>query len=55
MNRRMSLVVTAATGIALAVDAVSFFAAAAILGRIRIAPRATGKERTGFFHELRDG
>ncbi|MGH2968461.1 MAG: MFS transporter [Solirubrobacteraceae bacterium] len=48
------LVVTLGSGWALAVDSLSFFACAALLGRIRIAPRPDSiRER--FVSELRDG
>ncbi len=42
-------------GIALGVDAVSFALCAVLLARIRIAPRAPGETRDGYFHELRAG
>jgi MFS family permease len=48
------LVVALSPGWALAVDSLSFFACAALLARIRIAPRAQG-ERERFFAELHDG
>jgi len=50
-----ALVVAGSPGTALAIDAASFFVCAAILARIRIAPRAETHERRGFIHELRDG
>lgn len=50
-----TLVVAGSPGTALAIDAASFFVCAAILARIRIAPRAEKHERTGFSHELREG
>jgi MFS family permease len=48
------LVVALSPGWALAVDSLSFFACAALLARIRIAPRLAG-ERERFFAELREG
>jgi predicted MFS family arabinose efflux permease len=47
------LVVAGSPGVALATDAVSFFACAALLARIRV-PRRT-ERGAGFFHELREG
>ncbi len=48
------LVVALNPGWALAVDGVSFFVCAALLGRMRIAPRAGGRPER-FLHELRAG
>jgi MFS family permease len=48
------LVVALSPGWALAVDSLSFFACAALLARIRLAPREAG-ERERFFAELREG
>jgi len=50
-----ALVVVGSPGVALAVDAVSFFVCAEVLRRIRIAPRQLGAEAAGFFRELREG
>lgn len=50
-----ALVVAGSPGVALAVDAVSFFVCAEILRRIRIAPRDLGAAAASFFHELREG
>ena len=49
-----AVVVAGSPGIALAIDAVSFFVCADILRRIRIAPRV-GSEAVGFLAELREG
>lgn len=49
------LVEAGSPGIALAFDAVTFFAAAAILGLIRVPAREEGLEGAGYFGELRDG
>ena len=49
-----AVVVAGSPGIALAIDAVSFFVCADILRRIRIAPRV-GAEAVGFLAELREG
>ena len=49
-----AVVVAGSPGIALAIDAASFFVCAEILRRIRIAPRSTG-EAPGFVAELREG
>jgi MFS family permease len=49
-----AVVVAGSPGIALAIDAVSFFVCAVILRRIRIAPRV-GAEAVGFLAELREG
>lgn len=48
------LVAAGSPGIALAIDAVSFFIAAAVLWRIRISQRVTDAT-AGFFYELREG
>jgi MFS family permease len=48
------IVVAGSPGVALAIDSVSFFACAALLARIRIAPRADLVPQR-FFHELREG
>jgi hypothetical protein len=48
------LVVALNPGWALALDSVSFFACAILLGRMRIAPRVDA-QRERFFHELRAG
>ena len=50
-----ALVVAGSPGSALGIDALSFFVCAAILYRIKIAPRASTDEREGFVHELRAG
>ena len=50
-----AIVVAASPGIALAVDAVSFFVCAELLRRIRVAPRADADVSTAFFAELREG
>ena len=50
-----ALVVAGSPGSALGIDALSFVVCAAILYRIRIAPRASTDEREGFVHELRAG
>lgn len=50
-----ALVVAGSPGVALAFDAASFFAAATLLGRIRIPPRESGPERASFFRELHEG
>jgi len=50
-----ALVVAGSPGVALAVDAVSFFVCAEILRRIRIAPRELGAAAASFFQELREG
>ena len=42
-------------GIALGVDALSFFVCAALLARIRITPRTEGAQKEGYFGELRAG
>jgi MFS family permease len=49
------LVAAGSPGIALGVDGLSFFAAAALLARIHVSPRAGRPERAGYLHELRDG
>jgi MFS family permease len=49
-----AIVVAGSPGVALALDAATFFACADLLRRIRIAPR-DASERTGFFTELRAG
>ena len=49
------LVVAGSPGVALAVDAVTFFVCAEILRRIRIAPRDVAAGAAGFFRELREG
>ena len=49
-----AVVVAGSPGIALAIDAASFFVCAVILRRIRIAPRV-GAEAVGFLAELREG
>lgn len=49
------LVAVSSPGIALGADAASFFVCAALLARIRIAPRAEEVEREGYFRELRAG
>jgi MFS family permease len=49
-----AVVVAGSPGIALAIDALSFFVCADILRRIRIAPRV-GAEAVGFVAELREG
>jgi len=49
------LVVAGSPGVALAIDAASFFVCAAVLQRIRIAPRDAVGASAGFFHELREG
>jgi MFS family permease len=49
-----ALVVAGSPGTALAVDAVSFFACAALLARIRV-PRRAAADRLGYLHELREG
>ncbi len=49
------LVVVGSPGSALAVDAASFVVCAALLWRIRIAPRAAREERTGMLTDLRVG
>jgi predicted MFS family arabinose efflux permease len=48
------IVVALNPGLALAVDAISFFVCAALLSRIRIAPRA-GAEQQPYWAELREG
>ena len=48
------VVVAGSPGIALAIDAASFFVCAEILRRIRVAPRVADEE-LGFFAELREG
>jgi MFS family permease len=50
-----AIVVAGSPGIALAVDSASFLACAALLAAIRIAPRASGEERSSFVRELREG
>jgi MFS family permease len=50
-----ALVVAGSPGVALALDAATFFAAAALLARIRLPRRAAGPQGAGFFHELREG
>ena len=49
-----ALVVAGSPGAAVAVDAVSFFAAALVLRRIRI-PRRAVEATAGYLHELREG
>ena len=49
------LVVAGSPGVALAVDAASFFVCAGILRRISIAPRKVAASAVGFFRELREG
>jgi hypothetical protein len=49
------LVVAGTPGGALAVDAASFGLCALLLARIRIPARERDHERSGFFHELREG
>ena len=49
------LVVATSPGIALAVDAVSFFVCAELLRRIRVGGRLHAEGQTAFFAELRDG
>ncbi len=49
-----ALVVAGSPGVALGVDAISFFVAALLLGRIRIRPRVADKTRS-FVAELREG
>lgn len=49
------LIVAGSPGIALAIDAASFFVCAVVLQRIRIRPREEASSATGFFHELREG
>ena len=48
------LVVAGSPGVALAIDAASFFVAALVLWLIRI-PQRAAVTATGFFHELREG
>jgi MFS family permease len=48
------IVVAASPGVALAIDAASFLACAALLARIRI-PRRPDDSRTGYLQELREG
>lgn len=50
-----ALVVAGSPGVALAVDAGSFFVCAEVLRRIRVAPRQVGAAAAGFFRELREG
>lgn len=50
-----ALVVAGSPGVALAADAVSFFVCAAVLQRIRIAPRELAAGAASFFRELREG
>ena len=50
-----TLVALGSPGIALAADAASFVVCAALLARIRIAPRALVAARTSYLSELRDG
>lgn len=50
-----TLVALGSPGIALGVDALSFFVCAALLARIRIAPRTEGAQKEGYFKELRAG
>ena len=49
-----AIVVAGSPGVALAVDAVSFFVCAELLRRIRVAPHMAA-ERTGLIKELREG
>lgn len=49
-----ALVVAGSPGVALGVDAISFFGAALLLGRIRIAPRPDAR-RQSFLGDLREG
>jgi hypothetical protein len=50
------LAIAGSPGIALAIDAVSFVAAALLLARIRVASREAGRPQpAGFFHDLREG
>ena len=48
------LVVAGSPGVALALDAVTFFVAALLFAAVRI-PGAIERERAGFLHELREG
>ncbi len=48
------LVVAGSPGVALAIDAASFFVAALVLWQIRI-PQRAAEATAGFFHELREG
>ena len=50
-----TLVALGSPGIALGVDALSFFVCAVLLARIRIAPRTEGAQKEGYFSELRAG
>ncbi len=50
-----TLVALGSAGIALAVDAVSFVVCAALLARIRLAPRVGHEQRRSYFVELRAG
>ena len=50
-----AIVVAGSPGVALAIDAVSFFACAELLRRIRVAPRADAEAPPGFLTELREG
>lgn len=50
-----ALVVAGSPGVALAIDAVSFLACAALLAAIRVPPRARGAETPSFVRELREG
>jgi MFS family permease len=49
------LVVAGSPGTALGLDALSFIACAALLYRIKIAPRPASEHKAGFVHELRTG
>ena len=49
------LVVAGSPGTALGLDALSFIACAALLYRIKIAPRPASEHKEGFVHELRTG